>query len=427
MKHPALPVWSVSLGCPKNMVDTERLLGSLGVPIRLVPHIGRSRLVLINTCAFIESSTRESIREILQTLAHVTKLKNRPWIVVAGCLVGRYPEVREEFPEVDLWLPPESVKNWPQMLNGLIHSEPCGGRYHPGLPYAWLKISDGCDHHCTFCTIPAIRGRHRSEPMVELLEEAQALLDQGVVELDLVAQDVSAWQEGDFSLPDLLRKLAELPGLRWLRLLYLYPSAIKLSFLDSLAGIGMPFLPYFDIPFQHCAPELLRRMGRPFVLDPREVVSTIQQVFPKAALRTSLIVGFPGETEDDFVRLCDFVRETRFYNMGVFCYSAEEGTPAASFPGQVPEEEKERRRDELMKIQAGISQEILSGYRAQEMDVLVDRDLSDEWPGLCSGRVWFQAPEIDGITYISGPEVAPGKMVVGRIENTMIYDLNALA
>ena len=395
----SLPVWSLSLGCPKNRVDTEHLLGSLGMPVHSVEHMGRARLVFINTCGFIEPAVRESIRSILDAVERLGRCKRRPLLAVAGCMVGRY-----------------GVKD-PAAPGRLLSTGPS---------YAWLKVGEGCRHKCAFCTIPSIRGPLRSVPAADLREEARGLLAGGVRELVLVAQDLTSWGS-DFDTPQsLLDELLPLDRLTWLRLLYLYPSGVTPELLRYMREAGPQLLPYFDIPLQHAHPEVLTRMGRPFAKDPRRVVDRVREALPEAALRTTFIVGYPGETEEHFQALCRFVEETRFRHLGVFAYQAEEGTPAAAMPDQVPVEVREERRATLMEIQAEISEQQLQESVGQTMPVLVDAP-HDEWPGLHVGRVWFQAPEVDGITYVSGLGVAPGALVQGDIVESSTYDLTALA
>ena len=427
-------IYAISLGCPKNRVDTERALGSLG-PVRMVKHPGRADLIFINTCAFILPAVEESVRTVLEAVAHRQRLKRRPLLAVAGCMVGRYGEkaLAKDLPEVDLWLDNRKLADWPGMLTGILGQEEAapGRLLSTGPSYAWLKVSDGCRHKCAFCTIPAIRGAQRSSPLEEVAEEAQKLLDQGVRELVLVAQDLTAWGKDlgkSNGLVPLLERLLRLEGLGWLRMLYLYPAGITPYFLDFMAAASSEerLLPYFDIPLQHAHPEILAKMGRPFARDPRRVVDAVRAKLPDAALRTSLIAGFPGETERHFASLRDFVREARFDHLGVFSYRAEEGTPAADLPGQIPERLKETRRAEIMRLQAEISAEKLEALAGKRMRVLVDA-AHPEWPGLHTGRVWLQAPEIDGVTYVSGPEVQPGAMLEVEIVETREYDLNALA
>ena len=429
-----LPVWSLSLGCPKNRVDTEHTLGSLGLPVRSVAHPGHARLVFINTCGFIEPAVRESVRNILEMIDRLSSLKRRPLLAVGGCMVGRYgaAELAAELPEVDLWLPTGRLEEWPALLTQALalHEAPVPGRLlSTGPSYAWLKIGEGCRHACAFCTIPSIRGGLRSTPAAALKEEARALLAQGVREIVLVAQDSSAWGS-DFTPPQDLRSLLEtllpLDGLAWLRLLYLYPTGITPDFLRFLREAGRPLLPYLDIPLQHAHPDVLSRMGRPFARNPRHVLETVREHLPEAALRTTFIVGYPGETEEHFEELCRFVEDARFQQLGVFAYQPEDGTPAAAMPDQVSEEVKERRRDTLMEIQAEISESLLAEQEGRRMEVLVDAPHA-EWPGLHTGRVWFQAPEVDGLTYVSGPGVQPGALVEADIVEHATYDLTALA
>ena len=248
-------------------------------------------------------------------------------------------------------------------------------------------------------------------------------------ELALVAQDVTAWggeSGGGKALPHLLEQLMGLDGLTWLRLLYLYPSGVTPELLRFIKETGAPLLPYLDIPLQHAHPDVLARMGRPFAGDPRRVLDRVRDILPEAAVRTTFIVGYPGESEAHFDSLCRFVEENRFRHLGVFAYQAEEGTPAAALPDQLPDEIKELRRATLMEIQAGISESLLEAEVGRRLPVLVDAPHS-EWPGLHSGRVWFQAPEVDGMTYVSGPGVVPGALVECDIVENTAYDLTALA
>jgi len=466
-----LKLYSISLGCPKNRVDTERALGELSVfgPIRLVDAPQHADCVFINTCGFIAPATQESVRVVVDAIDRIQALpaKKRPLLAVAGCLIGRYgiEALAPDLPEVDLFLHTRCLDAWgrdlrealaqflacrgqvsapasPQAGGATSAGGAAGGGAPPagggtsararllstGPSYAWLKVSDGCRHTCAFCTIPSIRGTLVSTSAAALKQEASLLLEQGVKELALVAQDLTAWgsdHKPKQSLPVLLDELLPLPGLTRLRLMYLYPSGLSRELLAYLKAAGPPFVPYFDVPLQHAAASVLRRMGRPFAGNPGEAVDRIRDFFPDAALRTSVIAGFPGERPEDVDELTRFIQDTRFHHLGVFAYQAEEGTPAASMADQIPAAEKERRRDLLMALQAEISGEILEGYVGTRQQVLVDA-AHPEWPGLHVGRTWFQAPESDGITYVSGPGVAPGAMVEADITESSTYDLVGL-
>ncbi|KAB1442710.1 30S ribosomal protein S12 methylthiotransferase RimO [Pseudodesulfovibrio senegalensis] len=430
-------VMTVSLGCPKNRVDTERLLGALGPGVEPVDEVAAARLVLINTCGFIEPAIEESVSTILDAVADMEELDGqRPVLAVAGCLVSRFGrDLVAEMPEVDLWLSTDELDQWPAMVR-----EALGREADPDLPrslstgpgYAYLKISEGCSHDCRFCTIPSIRGPLKSWPVDYLAAEAKALVGQGVPELIVVGQDSTHYgadlgPEND--LQQLLARILPVPGLEWLRLMYLYPAGLTRTLLSFLRDAGKPFLPYFDIPLQHAHPEVLSSMGRPFARNPEKVVERVREFFPEAALRTTFIVGYPGETDEHFQCLMDFVRATRFHHLGVFPYWPEDGTPAAAMDNQVPDAVKLERRDALMELQAEISGEIMAGYVGETLPVLVEEP-SPEWPGLFVGRTWFQAPEVDGVTYVSaqpGTELAPGMIVEAEVEDAKTYDLVALA
>jgi len=426
-------VHTISLGCPKNRVDTEMVLGAL--PFRTVPAEGpqSADLVLINTCSFIAPAVEESVSAILEAAEALRELSPRPKLAVMGCLPARFgEELRRGLPEVDIWGLPTELDILPGRLAGAIGAEshaPAGRLASTPKSYAYLKIAEGCDHACRYCTIPSIRGKLVSRPVAPLAEEARRLLDRGASELVVVAQDVTAYgrdlglKEG---LKTLLEALLPLSGLKWLRLLYLYPSGVTENLLAFLAGAGRPFVPYFDIPFQHVHPEMLAAMARPKAADADVIVGRVRKYFPGAALRSTFIVGLPGEKKVHFDALLDFVNRARLHHVGVFPYHAEEGTRAAAMPGQVRRDVKARRLDAVMRAQQEISADILEACVGTEMEVLVDAP-HGEWPGLHTGRTWFQAPEIDGVTYVSGPGVVPGAMVSATIEEAKDYDLVGLA
>ncbi len=430
-----IKVYAQSLGCPKNLVDTENILGALGNCWTPAQNLQKASLVLINTCAFIRPAVEESLDTIFDIAQDIQNSSPRPLLVVTGCLVSRYgPGLGREIREADMLvslreqkdlprkildhfgLPQEKLPDFPRALNASAR------------PHAYLKISEGCNNRCAFCTIPSIRGRLRSRPVQELLDEAACLVDGGVSEIVLVSQNSTAYgldlgyRRG---LGKLAARLARLQGLNWLRIMYLYPAGLDTKLLESLADLGPPFVPYFDVPLQHAHPDILRLMGRAFKQDPMQVIERIRKFFSDAAIRTTLITGYPGEEEKHFRTQLNFVRQARLQHLGVFPYYPEEGTRAAGFSGQLPAEVKNRRRRLIMQEQKKISREYLKGFVDQDLEVLVEEP-HPEWPGLFTGRTWFQAPQVDGITYISGPDMKSGQMVTARIRNSLDYDLQAL-
>lgn len=465
-----LRVFSQSLGCPKNLVDTEHVLGSLG-NITMVQSIDEAQFIFINTCAFISTAVEESIQSIVEIIDDIAEGEGK-FIAICGCLVGRYgaEELSKELPEVNLWLSTDDIDNWGALTAKAVQQyfsislaekevciefmspstnvsidgsaetitqetvliPPAGRLLSTGPSYAWMKIGEGCRHRCSFCTIPSIRGKHRSISADILVPEAKILVDGGVKELILVAQDVTAWGTDlpEKDLRPLLDKLLALDGLERLRLMYLYPAGMTKDLLKYLSEAGDKFVPYFDIPLQHAHPEILSKMGRPFSQNPEIVVDRIREYFPQAAIRTTFMVGFPGETDAHFDTLYRFVNKSRFQQMGVFAYEKEDGTEAARMPNQVAQVVKQYRRDELMQLQAEISEEILESYAGQRLPILID-SVHPEWPGLYVGRTWFQAPVVDGITYVSAPpeadEIKIGSIIEADITETQQYDLVALA
>lgn len=429
-----IKVFTISLGCPKNRVDTERMLGALGTDMAPVDSPSGADLVLINTCGFIRPAVEESIQTILDTAQELSELSHKPLLAVTGCMVSRYGEQNEDLPEVDLWLTTDRVDLWPDIISkalGRDFADPTYRRISTGPSYAYLKISEGCSHACSFCTIPSIRGPHVSRPIPQLVEEAETIVASGVPELVIVGQDSTAYGcdlDDGTSIRPLIEKLMQIDRLEWMRLMYLYPAGLTDSFLSFMAQAGRPLLPYFDIPLQHAHPEILSSMGRPFAHNPRKVIERVRKHIPEAVLRTTIIVGYPGETEEHFKALMDFVEETRFHHLGVFAYQTEEGTPAAEME-QIPEKIREERREAVMALQSDISHELMEENIGKKVQVLVESP-HDEWDGLFTGRVWFQAPEVDGITYVSSPEdgpvLKPGMMVEAEVNDSTDYDLITL-
>jgi len=432
----------ISLGCPKNTADSELMLGALvraGFEVTMDPQ--QAQVLLVNTCAFIEPAKKESIDAILAA-AEVKKNGAGKRLVVAGCLSQRYgSELREQFPEVDIFVGTGNFLDLPELLRrserpelrpipytGAAHLLPAAAapRIKTGDPFsAYLKVSEGCDHRCAFCIIPKIRGRHESRPLDDLVEEARQLGASGVRELNLIAQDLTAYGrdlEPRASLAALLHRLAPVEGIRWIRLLYCYPNFVTDDLLAAIASLEK-VVKYIDMPLQHADDAMLRAMKRERSADAlRRLLERVREAIPGVALRTSFIVGFPGETEAAFATLVDFVREQRFDRVGVFTYSREENTAAFNLADQLPEAVKRRRRAELMEVAADISLEKNRDLVGRELEVMVEGAA----PGRATrlrARTSAQAPEIDGMVLLSG-EAEPGEIVRARIERASTYDLH---
>jgi len=428
----------VSLGCPKNLVDSEVILGLLSKEgYLLTTDPSRAEILIINTCAFIQDATREAIETIL-SLAHYKKGGQCHLLIVSGCLPQRYGKILEkELPEVDLFIGTGAFQHLPQILKQKpkkkIFLERPTFLYDEKTPRilstpsftAYLKIAEGCSNSCTFCTVPQIRGPYRSRKLRSVLEEARRLAGQGVQELILIAQDTTAYgkdlRDGT-SLEKLLKGLVKVNGLRWIRILYSYPKTNY--FTDGLLQLmaqEQRICPYLDLPIQHIDDEILKRMGRRSrSQEIRRLLQNIRTFLPEISLRSSLIVGFPGEGESQFKALLDFVEESQFDHLGVFKYSAEEGTPASRLPDPVPENVREERLRTLMELQKKIS---LRKYRqmvGRKMEVLVDG--LNHQGGFLRGRLQTQAPEIDGCVFLRG-KARPGDWVEARITQALPYDL----
>ncbi len=430
----------VSLGCPKNLVDSEVTVGLLSKEgYLLTTDPSEAEILIVNTCAFIQDATREAIETILN-LTHYKREGRCHLLIVSGCLPQRYGKILEkELPEVDLFIGTGSFQHLPEILKQKPKKKTLLNRptflYDEKTPrilstppfVAYLKIAEGCSNCCTFCTVPQIRGPYRSRTLRSVLEEAKSLADQGVEELILIAQDTTAYgkdlRDGT-NLEKLLKRLVKVNGLRWIRILYAYPK--KDYFTDGLLELmarEQKICPYLDLPIQHIDDGILRRMGRR--TKSQEIRSLLQKIrafLPGISLRSSLIVGFPGEGESQFKELLDFVEEGRFDHLGVFKYSAEEGTPASRLPNPIPEAVKEERLRTLMEIQKKIS---LKKYRqmvGRKTEVLVE-GLSHQG-ALLRGRLRTQAPEIDGCVLLMG-KARPGDWVEARITQALPYDLLA--
>lgn len=423
----------VSLGCAKNRVDAEHLLGGLQAHgFELVEDVAEAEVVVVNTCGFLREAVEESIDEILEA-ARLKETGACRTLVVAGCLPKRYPGLAAELPEVDHFFTPEDVPRIPAVLGGIpapAEATVLPQRVLTQSPHsAYLKVAEGCSNRCTYCTIPAIRGSFRSLPRERLVAEAEALASQGVVELNVVAQDVTSYgtDRGEpEALARLLRDLEAVAGLRWIRLLYGYPAPFPPGVVERLAS-GGKVLPYLDLPIQHIHPRILRAMGRRGSAGEVEaVLEGLRAAVPGLVLRTTAIVGFPGETEAEFEALVAFVRRMRFHHLGAFLYSAEEGTPAERLRPRVPARTAKARLDHLLAVQAEASAERNREFVGRTLDVLVD-GVDEE--GVVVGRTYGQAPEVDGYTRLLGYPadgvVELGALVPARIVDSSEYDLVA--
>ncbi len=426
-----------SLGCPKNLVDSEWLSGGLiQTGWKAVSHAREAELIVINTCAFIEPAVQESIEAILTLHREAPDAR----IVVTGCLPLRYGrQLQALFPEVKVFflsrrmeaLNPEAIEAILEREGWVVHSgtEDGGGPRirQVSTPFytAYVKIADGCNRRCAFCILPRIRGRYRSRPMDVVEREVAWLVSQGVREIILVAQDTVAYGQdlpGRPTLAGLLERLASVPGLAWLKLLYLYPDVrrIDASLIETM-GRHENICPVVDVPIQHVSPRVLKRMRRPGPATLKRVLKRLLEI-PGLHLRTTVMVGFPGETEADFRELCTFVEEGWFDNLGVFTYWNEEGTTAFRFPDKVPEEEKRHRQEVLMGIQRKVSQTKNRKRIGRILPVLVEGH-HEETDLLLRGRTDFQFPEIDGCVLITRGHAEVGEIVPVKITDAGAYDL----
>lgn len=432
----------VSLGCAKNLVDSEVIIGGLtGAGWRLVDEAEEAKVLIVNTCGFIQSAVREAIDEIL-AMARYKEGDREKFLVVVGCLVQRYGQkLADELSEVDLFVGTEGQEGFAGLLDELLlRGEaarrlvlPCRSLMSSASPRvlttpsyrAWLKITEGCNNHCSYCMIPAIRGELRSRSLDDLIIEAQRLETLGVRELSLIAQDSTAYGRDlspDVSLEALLRRLLSETGIPWLRLLYLYPTGISDDLLSIMAD-NSRIMPYLDLPMQHVSDRVLRAMNRRY--DKRQLVALLERIrgkLPHIALRTTFLVGFPGESIEDFLEIEEFLRDQQLDHVGVFAYAREEGAPSARLKPQVPAREKKRRVNRLLKLQAELSARRLERFVGKVEPVLIE-GVSSESDLLLQGRTRFQAPEVDGCVLINDGMANPGDIVQVLITEAMTYDL----
>lgn len=431
----------ISLGCDKATVDSERLVGDLvGHGAVLTPDLPQADVILVNTCGFIDTAKQESIDAILGA-AELKAQGTVKAVVAVGCLIERHrEELAREIPEVDLFLGFSDLHTLVPELGrrGLI-VDPAAA--HPGVrqflgdtPHVrYLKISEGCDHTCAFCAIPLMRGKHRTEPLQRLVREAQQLEAQGAKEINLVAQDLGHYGRdagvGAPRLPELLEALLRETSVPWYRLLYVYSAGLTERLVELIAQESR-ILPYLDIPIQHASDRMLERMRRPErQATLRHKLAWLRETIPEVALRTTCLVGFPGETDADFRALLLFLEEAQFDRLGAFSYSPQEGTRAMQYPDDVPEEVKRERLEELLEFQRGISAERLGRFVGREVTALVDRIADpDEGGATHVGRVPWQADDVDGVTYVAtGGWAAPGTFLPVRLTASEDYDFRAVA
>ncbi len=431
----------VSLGCAKNLVDSEVLAYQVSLlGYELTDDPARAALIVVNTCGFLESAVEESVDRILE-LARYKDQGGCAHLVVTGCMVQRYGrKLVSLLPEVDFFLGTSHYDRFAALFEEFaregspkIHLTRPGYLYHgaigrlPSTPahWAYVKIAEGCSNRCSFCLIPSLRGPYRSRTVEDVVSEMRRLVDAGVVEVNLIAQDTTAFgtdRKDTHALCRLLEALEEIGGLQWVRLLYAYPYGVTEALLRTMASSSKA-VPYLDIPFQHCVPRILEAMHRRGRnLDPRRVIERIRRHLPNAALRTSLMVGFPGETEEDFRELCRFVEEVRFDHMGVFAFSPEKGCQAARYPEAVPNHVKKARRAALMRLQREVSRSNLKRLVGRRLPVLVEGPHA-ETDFLAVGRLPSQAPEVDGCALIVEGNAVVGNIIPGEILKAHDYDV----
>lgn len=436
----------VSLGCPKNLVDSEKMLGTLALDgYTLVSEPAGADFVIVNTCGFIEQSRAES-KAVIREMLDLKRAGQTKGVIVAGCLPQRLgPALIDELPEIDhivgVFGRDEINRVADHLVGGareqreLFRPAPIQAlddrarlRITP-RHFAYLKISEGCDRTCTFCSIPKMRGKHVTKPIEMVIAEAKELAADGVRELNLVAQDTTYYGldlYGRLRLPELLRELEQVEGIDWIRLLYLYPINFTDELIDVIAG-SKKILPYLDMPLQHINDQVLRRMQRRVNrAQTEELIAKLRERVPNLVLRTTFITGFPGETQAQFEELRDFVQATRFERMGVFTYSLEPGTPAVKLDDHLPEAVKVARQSELMALQQEIAFEYADSLIGYELDVLIDAPVEGR-DGLWVGRAFCDAPEIDGVVYVTGSGLAPGQMVPVELTERQGYDLAGVA
>ena len=430
----------ISLGCDKNLVDSEVMLGLLDSRgYQIVDDEAIADVIVINTCCFIHDAKEESIQTILE-MAEYKKTGRLKALVVTGCLAQRYQqEIIDEIPEVDAVLGTASYDKIAEAIDEALdgHTEmyledidrlpqvSSKRLVTTGGHYTYLKIAEGCDKHCTYCIIPKVRGNYRSVPMEQLLKEAKELAEGGVKELILVAQETTVYGQdiyGEKSLHRLLRELCKIDGIQWIRLLYCYPEEIDANLIQVMKE-EPKICHYLDLPIQHASDTILKKMGRrTSKAQLVDTIRTLREEIPDITLRTTLITGFPGETEEQHQELVEFVDEMEFDRLGVFTYSPEENTPAAEMPDQIPEEVKEDRQAELMELQQEIAFDLAEDMIDREVLVMIEGKVADE--NAYVGRTYRDAPNVDGLIFINtDEELMSGDFAKVKVTGAMEYDL----
>ncbi len=441
----ALRAGMVSLGCSKNLVDSERILGTLkAAGYEITPHAEQADLVLVNTCAFVRSAQEESIESVLEMARYKEEGRCKA-LVVVGCLPQRFGhELAAQIPEVDAWVGVGQIPRVLEVSAALLADQrdwsghrrsPLDGDPEEAFPrllstpphYAYLKVSEGCRNHCAYCVIPSIRGELRSRPLNSLVREAEGLARGGVKELILVAQDLGEYGKDlapPATLMSLLEGLSAIEGLEWIRLLYLHPAHVPDEIVRALAT-EPKICPYLDLPLQHIDDRILKAMNRGITsVQIWSLIERLRSAIPHLSLRTTVMVGFPGEDQSQFFALLDFIHRAQFDHLGAFAYSREEGTPAARRRGQVPERVKEERLGQVMDLQAGISREKNRRLVGSRQRILIDQSASLGDPRT-RGRMSRQAPEVDGVVYVRGIGGSPGEFEEMKIVGADTYDLVA--
>ncbi|MDU3337816.1 30S ribosomal protein S12 methylthiotransferase RimO [Paraclostridium bifermentans] len=428
-----------SLGCSKNLVDAEIMMGILNRKgYKLVGEFEEADIILVNTCGFIESAKQESIDTILD-LAQLKENGNLKLLIVTGCLAQRYAkELQAEIPEIDAIVGTGSYQQIDEIIanlekeNNIVSLNDIEFAYNEDLPryvttpeyMAYLKIGEGCDNHCTYCIIPKLRGRYRSRKMEDIIKEAKDLASKGVKELVVIAQDTTKYGLDlyeEVKLPQLLEELAQIDGIKWIRIMYSYPESITEELVKVIKKYDN-ICNYFDMPIQHASNKVLKLMNRHTTKeDIKSKVEMIRKYIPDATLRTTIIVGFPGETDEDFNELVEFAKDMKFDRLGAFAYSREEDTPADKLPNHLDEDVKLQRRDQLMLVQQEISQNLNAQKIDNEYEVLIEEQIEDK---VYIGRTQGDAEEIDSIVYVkSENQLEIGSFVKVKINNALEYDL----